>query len=131
MADVALGTKGDLAAVTSRRVISFFDTATRHLNTCHYIFRERRDVESRRREVTLKLRHRDRHFAQARDMSAKGEGRAHQVEEDIKAPFQSLYSFSTTIEVDDERSFGSLKDVARLFPDMGKRILDFADDRGR
>jgi hypothetical protein len=55
VADVALGTKGDLAAVTSRRVISFFDTATRHLNPCHYIFRERRDVESRRRETTLKL----------------------------------------------------------------------------
>jgi hypothetical protein len=49
-------------------------------------------------------------------------------EEDIKAPFVSLYSFSTTVAVGDWARFETLGDVARLFPDLvrqlGKRSLD-------
>ena len=129
-AGVALGTKGDLAAIATRRIVTFLDTAKRHLNAANYIFRERRNLESAEREVTLKLRHPDRHFAQARDMRAKGGKRARtKFEEDIKAPFLSLYSFSTTIAIGQDKTFDTLKDVARLFPDIGQRIDGFNDDR--
>jgi len=43
-------------------------------------------------------------------------------EEDIKAPFVSLYSFSTTVPVDDKTAFKKVRDVTRLFPDLADKI---------
>jgi hypothetical protein len=48
-------------------------------------------------------------------------------EEDIKVPFVSLYSFSTTVP-DPARTFRTLRDVARLFPDIPHRIGKVRDD---
>ena len=131
VADIALDTQGEFTTVKAPRLITFFDTSKQDLNRHHYIFRERRDTETGTREVTLKFRHPDRHVAQGRDMTAPG-ARKHartKFEEDIKAPFLSMYSFSTTIEVDDKSRFKTLKDIARLFPDIRDRIKPFEADR--
>ena len=101
IADVALGTKGELTKIKGPRLITFFDTSKHDLNARHYIFRERRDTETGNREVTLKFRHPDRNVAQDRNMKARvgGERSRTKFEEDIKGPFSSLYSFSTTVAI--------------------------------
>lgn len=131
IADVALDAKGELTKIKTPRLITFFDTSKQHLNTHHYIFRERRDTESGEREVTLKFRHPDRNVAQDRNMKARGDGEHSRTkfEEDIKAPFLSLYSFSTTLKIGDDSTFDTLRDVARLFPDIRNRIDQFEDGR--
>ena len=109
--------KGRLAEIEDRRRISFLDTASKRLNRDDYIFRERQDLSSGQREVTLKFRHPDRHVTQDRDLRARTSNRARsKFEEDIKAPFTSLYSFSTTVLIGGNRRFESLSDVGRLFP---------------
>ena len=131
IAGVALGTKGNLSKIKSPRLITFFDTPKHDLNTRHYIFRERRDTGTGEREVTLKFRHPDRNVAQDRDMKARagGERSRTKFEEDIKGPFSSLYSFSTTVTIGDDRTFDTLKDVARLFPDLRDRLGKLDGDR--
>jgi len=128
---VALGVGGRFATTKPPRLITFHDTSKEHLNARQYIFRDRRELRSGRREVTLKFRHPDRHVAQGRSMKARGDGgdTKTKFEEDIKAPFVSLYSFSTTVEVGRDRAFGTLADVARLFPDLVKRIEPFDASR--
>jgi hypothetical protein len=46
-------------------------------------------------------------------------------EEDIKVPFVTLYSYSTTQPIDDEDELQCLNDIARLFPDIADRLEDF------
>lgn len=124
---VALGVTGGLSRIKTRRLITFLDTRTHHLNRAHYIFRERRDGS--KREVTLKFRHPDRFLAQARDMHVKKfQDAKTKFEEDIKAPFVSLHSFSTTVEVDDRVTFAQLRDVMELFPDLSGRIAGSDDE---
>jgi hypothetical protein len=114
---------GSLQRVESRRLIEFFDTRDRRLNGAGYIFRQRRELGDGTREVTLKFRHPDRHLAAGRVMAAAGTRKQRtKFEEDIKAPFVSLYSFSTTVEVGDRARFETLRDVARLFPDLGRQL---------
>ena len=119
-AGIAARTDGALARPGSQRLINFLDTRLRGLNAGRYIFRDRRDLGSDRREVTLKFRHPDRHVAANRDMdpARKRKHARTKFEEDIKAPFVSLYSFSTTVRVGDGMSFSSVGDVARIFPDL-------------
>jgi hypothetical protein len=125
---VVLGVAGDLSRIKSQRHITFFDTRNHRLNEAHYIFRERRAADGSKREVTLKFRHPDRFLAQARVMQAKASRKAKtKFEEDIKAPFVSLHSFSTTVVIDDEARFTKLGDVMRLFPDLADRV-DGADE---
>jgi hypothetical protein len=127
--DVVLDTDGRLAQIHTRRLITFLDTTGQHLNRASYIFRERRDIESGEYEVTLKCRHPDRYVAQNRNMEASDSGSARtKFEEDIKVPFASLYSFSTTLGVDEDRTFKKLGDVARLFPDTSERLDGFRND---
>lgn len=128
---VALGVGGALTTTKPPRLITFHDTSKEHLNSRQYIFRERRELKSGKREVTLKFRHPDRHVAQGRSMKARSDrgDTKTKFEEDIKAPFVSLYSFSTTVEVGADRAFGTLADVARLFPDLLKRVEPFDADR--
>jgi hypothetical protein len=114
---------GDLSHIKARRLISFFDTRDHRLDEAHYIFRERRGTDGSKREVTLKFRHPDRFFAQARDMKARTSQEAkRKFEEDIKGPFVSLHSFSTTVAIADAAKFAKLGDVMELFPDLADRI---------
>lgn len=120
---VALDVSGDLSRIKTSRLISFVDTPDRRLNDAHYSFRERRAADGSKREVTLKFRHADRFLAQARDMKARTSEEAKtKFEEDIKAPFVSLHSFSTTVAIADAAKFARLGDVMRLFPDLADKI---------
>lgn len=123
----ALGRAGDLSRIKVRRLITFHDTPKFRLNDASYIFRERRAEVESRREITLKFRHPDRFLAQARQMQANASDAKTKFEEDIKAPFVSLYSFSTTVAIDASAAFTKVGDVSRLFPDLAKRIDDDGD----
>jgi hypothetical protein len=126
---VALDTDGDLDTVTDRRTIRFYDTADRRLNRQSYIFRERVSLETGDREATLKFRHVDRYVAQDRRMEARqaDAGRA-KFEEDIKPPFVTLYSFSTTQPISGDRNLNKLEDVAQLFADVADSLDEFDED---
>jgi hypothetical protein len=129
VAAVAVGVKGNLESVSTRRSITFYDTRSRRLNNARYIFRERRDASSRARDFTLKFRHSDRYVAQDRQMDADTSAEAKtKFEEDIKGPFVSLYSFSTRISVDDDAAFKKLEDLRRVFPGVADRVDGFRDD---
>jgi hypothetical protein len=125
---VALGAAGDLSRIKTRRLITFHDTPKHRLNDARYIFRERRAEIGTNREVTLKFRHPDRFLTQARKMQANAPVAKTKFEEDIKAPFVSLYSFSTTVAIDAAAAFTTLRDVSRLFPDLDERIDDADSD---
>jgi len=113
-----------------QRRIRFWDTESQHLNKLGYICRQREKLTNAEREITLKFRHRDRHVSQDRDMGAVGGVQAKtKFEEDIKKPFISLYSFSTTADVEDEQPFRRLGDVGSLFPDLRDRIGAADSDR--
>jgi hypothetical protein len=123
--DVGIPTDGSFDEVKAHRRIRFFDTAERGFNGQRYIFRERIDVETDEREVTLKYRHADRYVAQDRDMDAKGKAEAKtKFEEDVKPPFVSVFSFSTTVEIDADEEFGRVDEVVGLFPAL---VDDLAD----
>src|SRR5262245_14124734 len=110
---VALGTKGTLDTIEGPRLITFYDTSKDHLNQHHYVFRERRRVGDGAREVTVKFRHPDRYVTEGRTMKARATGVTAKTkfEEDVKGPFKSLYSFSTTLPVAGGKAFSSLADV--------------------
>jgi hypothetical protein len=94
-------TGGDLTRIATRRLITFYDTRDRILNEARYIFRERRGLDGSDRDITLKFRHPDRYVAQDRNMDASASTEARtKFEEDITAPFLSLYSFSTRLKID-------------------------------
>jgi hypothetical protein len=116
--------------IKARRFVTFLDTTANHLNAAGYIFRERRNADDDGAEVTLKFRHPDRFISQ--DRSMKPAARRHKAETKFeednkaadveKAPFVSLYSFSTTVKGLDRRAFPVLKDVERLFPDLRGKL---------
>jgi hypothetical protein len=125
---VVIEAKGELAAIKTERLIRFVDTSKERLNDSRYIFRERRAIDSGAREVTLKFRHGDRFVALDRRMDAASPpDQRTKFEEDIKAPFVSLYSFSTTLPIGNERAYRDLGDLAHLFPDIRVRLPDFAE----
>jgi hypothetical protein len=132
VADIAVAASGDLAAITTRRSITFYDTRDRRLNQARYIFRERREADSRERDFTLKFRHSDRYVTQDREMDASPPADAKtKFEEDIKGPFVSLYSFSTKITVrDEDTAFKTVEDLRRRFPGIVERV-DRLDDAAR
>jgi hypothetical protein len=125
-ADVVIEAGGDLDTIKTQRLITFFDTSKQLLNGSSYIFRQRVDLESEKRQVTLKFRHADRFLAQDRTMDASvPQGAKTKFEEDIKAPFVSLYSFSTSLPLD--KPSRDLGELARLFPDLGERVESFRE----
>jgi hypothetical protein len=127
--DVVIATDGELGHVKPPREITFFDTANQDLKAGSYVLRERREIESREREVTLKFRHPDRYVAQDRNMDARDSEEARtKFEEDIKVPFLCLYSFSTTVPIGKHRSLDELSDAARLFPDIAGKVDGFQGD---
>jgi hypothetical protein len=121
---LALGAAGDLSRIKTQRLITFHDTAKRQLNDGGYILRERRAENGSGREITLKFRHPDRFLAEAREMHTKASKAKTKFEEDIKAPFVSLYSFSTTVGIDPNAVFTKLRDLLRVFPDLTRRLDD-------
>jgi hypothetical protein len=121
-------TKGAFDEVKARRRIRFLDSAEHFLNGQRYVFRERIDVESDERQVTLKFRHPDRYVASDRDMAAADEGKAEtKFEEDVKPPFVSVFSYSTTVEIDGDADVSRLDDVVRMFPGLRRELTDPAD----
>lgn len=112
-----------------RREVRFLDTGEKWLRTNDYAFRERIDREAGERQLTLKFRHPDRFISQDRDMNPAGERDPDlKFEEDIKPPFQSLFSFSSNVLVDDDVELETLKDVAKLYPGLPKAVGDFPED---
>jgi hypothetical protein len=110
------------------RYIAFYDTAGHDLYKAKYILRQRWDVGDEKRndvgtkEVTLKFRHQDRYIAQDRVMQVSTAHRARtKFEEDIKIPFVSVYSFSTTARRC-QGVINDLRDIGRLFPDIQHRL---------
>jgi hypothetical protein len=102
--------------IKSRREINFYDTQARTLQKAHYIFRERKDLADDQKEITLKFRHPDRYVAQDRDMSVQDSVESEiKFEEDIKAPFAVLYSFSSTRAIEHETQLAKLKHIAKIY----------------
>ena len=124
LVDLDIPTEGAFDIVKARRRIRFLDTAERELNGRRYIFRERVDIESDEREMTLKYRHADRYVAQDRDMQAKGKDdrSSTKFEEDVKPPFVSVFSFSTTVGVDADEQFGEVEHMLGLFPGLADKL---------
>ncbi len=126
VADIIVRAKGAFAKPSARRRVVFFDTATHSLHAASYLCRERRDVATGARELTLKFRHPDRHIAADRSMdAARGRRPRTKFEEDVKGPFVSFYSFSTTLEIGEHRTIARMRDLARLFPDLEDRLQGF------
>jgi hypothetical protein len=127
--DQALAIEGDLTTVDKRRTIRFYDTQTTHLRQSDYVFRERCNVDTGEREVTLKFRHPDRYIAQDRNMDAdrRDSGKS-KFEEDIKPPFIKLYSFSTKQPVDDSYRLRSLQDSLKLYPGLAADLDGLRED---
>jgi hypothetical protein len=125
--NIAPDTDGRLA-IEERRLIRFHDTGDHCLRRNDYVFRERIDEVTGEREVTLKFRHPDRYLAASRDVTPASPRDARtKFEEDIKAPFQGLYSHSTTQRIGGNKNLNRLKDPCRLFPGLPKQ-LDHHDD---
>lgn len=121
--DIVIKSDGDLKKIKTRRLITFFDTAKQHLNRSSYVLRERHDIDGADRRVTLKFRHADRVVAEDRNMDAvRPQNVRTKFEEDIKAPFRSLYSFSATLQNPADKTPRTLGDLARLFPDVTGRF---------
>jgi hypothetical protein len=125
LAELDIPTEGSFDEVKAHRRIRFLDTVEGGLQGRRYIFRERIDVETEERQVTLKYRHVDRYVAQDRDLDARhrddGESK---FEEDVKPPFVSVFSYSTTVSVDTDRDFAQVEKVVDLFPGLADELED-------
>ncbi len=113
--------QGSLDNLKVKRTIKFFDTRKHELRKSHYVFRERVNTNKDEREVTLKFRHQDRYFSQDRDMS-EDENSKTKLEQDLKLPFLSLYSHSTTKKVNDDTTFTRVSDLRKLYPGTKKDL---------
>jgi hypothetical protein len=81
------------------------------------------------REVTLKFRHPDRYIAADRSMAAaKASEVKTKFEEDVKPPFTSVFSFSTTQPLESGQVLKQMSDVADLFPGLADALEDLPHD---
>lgn len=127
--DIVLDTDGTLNKIETPRLVRFYDSASHRLQQNDYIFRERIDLNSDQREITLKFRHPDRYISQDRDMAAVNfETGKTKFEEDIKLPFVTLYSFSTKQPISDSKLLNKMKDPGELYPDLKKRLKFYQED---
>ena len=127
IASIALDIDGDFRDRKPVRAVSFFDTSDFVLNRSSYILRQRGSFDGQNDgdEFTVKLRHPDRHIAQDRDTDPPGLSSDSKFEEDIKPPFRSLYSSSTTFKANRAPALRTLGDVGDLFADIRKRTEGF------
>jgi hypothetical protein len=129
LAPLDIPTEGSFEEVKAHRRIRYFDTVESGFNGQRYIFRERIDVDTGEREVTLKYRHPDRYVAQDRDMDAKVERDVEtKFEEDVKPPFVSVFSFSTTVGVDPDKQIARVEQVLDLFPGLARELRAMDDE---
>lgn len=126
--DIVFDTNGNLQKIEKKRTLRFYDSVDRRLRENDYVFRERVDLSTGKREVTLKFRHPDRYISQARDMAAGVENGRTKFEEDIKLPFIKLYSFSTKQPISDGKSLNKLNDPGKLYPDLKKRLKSYEEN---
>lgn len=127
--DIVIDTNGSLNKVEKERTIKFYDCEDRRIRQSNYVFRERVDLKTKQREVTLKYRHPDRYISQNRDMAAAKikQGKT-KFEEDIKLPFIKLYSFSTKQPISDSKNLNKLNDPGELYPDFKQRLKSYQGD---
>lgn len=122
-------TEGAFSQVKARRLLRFFDTDEHRINADQYIVREREDIDTGEREVTLKFRHPDRYVAADRRMDpADAEVYKTKFEEDVKPPFVSVYSFSTTQPLRSGSVLRQVQDVADLFPGLTEDLAELPKD---
>jgi hypothetical protein len=122
-------TTGAFTGVKARRLIRFLDTDAHAINGRSYIVREREDIETGERQVTLKFRHPDRYVAADRSMEAAGASDVKtKFEEDVKPPFVSVFSFSTTQPLESGRVLSQLADVVDLFPGLADAVTEVPHD---
>lgn len=119
---VIAGARGTLDTIEKERLIVFLDSDAQHMRAAGYIFRVRRPLDGKSAEVTLKFRHPDRYVAESRQMKSARLRTETKFEEDVKAPFVSLYSFSSSCALGKTPAPSSLTDVSRLFRDISKRL---------
>jgi hypothetical protein len=123
-------TTGGFTGVKARRLVRFFDTDARAVNGRSYVIREREDIETGEREVTLKFRHPDRYVAADRSMdAAAAAGVKTKFEEDVKPPFVSAFSFSTTQPLESGHVLEQLEDVVGLFPGLADAVRELPHDQ--
>jgi hypothetical protein len=122
LAPFVVSADGAFDTIGRQRLVAFLDSPDRRLWDSGYIFRVRRTLEGGRPEITLKFRHPDRYVAESRQMKSRHIRASIKFEEDIKAPFVSLYGFSTRGRVGRKNVPSTLADLAALFPDLTKRI---------
>ena len=113
---------GTLKSIEKRRLIVFLDTTAKDLKLGGYIFRVRRTLEGGQPEITLKFRHPDRYVAESRRMKSRRANTRSKFEEDIKAPFVSLYSFSASGKAGKTGIPSNLGQLLGAFPDLPKRV---------
>lgn len=122
-------TTGAFSGVKARRLVRFFDTDVHAINGSSYIIREREDIDTGEREVTLKFRHPDRYVAADRSMDAADASDVKtKFEEDVKPPFVSVFSFSTTQPLASGRVLEQLEDVVDLFPGLAEAVTELPHD---
>ena len=99
------------------------------LNSRRYLFRERVDIESERTGG-------DAQVPPSRPLRRVGPGHGRpgrgnaetKFEEDVKPPFVSVFSYSTTVEVDDDVDVSGLREVVDLFPGLADELDGAGDD---
>jgi hypothetical protein len=127
LGDRATSLDGSFEEIKHRRRVRFYDTSDHLLHESSYVFRERVDADTGAREMTLKYRHPDRYVAADREMSASGQDAETKFEEDVKPPFASVFSFSTTAPVGPEDAFDTLRHVAELYPGLPDALDDLPE----
>lgn len=60
----------------------------------------------------------------------RGNGGKAKFEEDIKPPFQTLYSFSTNVKISVNKKLNRMNDPARLYPGLAKRLDQYDKGEG-
>jgi len=115
---------GSLRSITKRRRIQFLDTPSADLTAAGYIVRVRRSVEDGRPEITLKFRHEDRYLSESRRIRSRVPDADVKFEEDIKAPFVSMYSHSATAGIGKRQAPSDLRLLVKIFPTLSRRLVD-------
>jgi hypothetical protein len=116
-APLILDSSDDECQIDSQRVVRFFDTRQQRLNAANFILRIRNKVADDDEELTLKFRHPDRYVAEAQHVEPKTPYDVHaKFEEDVKAPFLSLFSASATATVPVDTRFRRVADILAVFP---------------
>lgn len=129
--DHVVDVDGKLDDIKKNRTIQFLDTATCQLRSNSYVFRERIEIGDDEPSLTLKYRHPDRYIAQDRNMDAD-DGQAKRIktkfEQDLKLPYKTLYSFSTTLEPREANTPKTMGELGTLFPALAKDMGGFNGD---